>query len=438
MATVMAGNGKSLRRGWRLRCLALTASGVVAGALVAPVGVSTASAAEPVLTDFSLAASGYSTEVSGGTLPVQSGRTGFAGLSCTRFANKATSNNTAGVGIPAQGSIVSVGATSSRALTAQLGNAVHAYGRNDVASVVVGNKSVAALEISGIKTRTHAWHDASGFHRAERVKVAEVTRYIAGNAEPVAAIPVNQDLNGQELRVPGVASVTFGARGGWAGGGAANSTATGLTIELELSGTKVVVGSGTARIQAGAVSGIMNGEVWGSQLTAVGGVVNSGRTASQRLSCLGTDGEFVTERVAGARVPGILSLGALVSQVRGSQSESLAEGISTVTRAGFAGRGLVATGIRAQGTVRRNGDGSVTRSAEGTTLGSITLGGRELDLPLPGRTLVIPGVARITRGLVTRGADSIKVVGLRVELLQGSVIESRIDLANVRLQVREG
>jgi hypothetical protein len=422
-------------RKWRL---AATSVALAAVALVAPSGVSTASAAEPVLTDFSLAASGYSTEVSGGALPIESGRTGFAGISCTRFANKSASNNTAGVSIPSENGIVQVGATTSRALTEKVGDTVHTYGRNDVASVVIGDKSVAALEISGIKTRTHAWHDASGFHRAEVVKVAQVTRFIAGDAEPVLGIPANQNLDGQQLRIPGVASVTFGDRSGWAGAASANSTATALRIDLELTGTEVVVGSATARIEGGAVTGIMNGEVWGSQLIGLGGVVNSGRTASLRLACLGTDGLLKTVRVAGASVPGILSLGAINSSVRGSQSQGLAEGISTVARAGFAGRGLVVTGIRAVGEVRRNADGSVTRSAEGTTLGSITLAGRELDLPLPGRTLAIPGVARITRGVVTRGADSIKVVGLRVELLQGSVIESRVDLANVRLQVRRG
>jgi hypothetical protein len=429
---------KGAFRAWlRNGCLASVTSAVLAAALIGPQATEV-SAAEPVITDFSLAASGYSTDVSGGALPVESGRTGFAGISCTRFANKSAVNNTAGIDIPSEASIVSVGATTSRALTVKDGDAVHTYGRNDVTSVVVGNKSVAALEISGIKTRTHAWHDASGFHRAEVVKVAQVTRFVAGDAEPVVSIPPNQNLDGQQLRIPGVASVTFGERGGFSGATAANSTATALRINLEVTGTEVIVGSATARIQGGAVAGIMNGEVWGSQLTGLGGVVNSGRTASLRLACLGTDGAFETERVAGVSVPGILSLGAITSRVRGSQSEALAHGISTVARAGFAGRGLVVTGIRAEGKVTRTGAGDVLRSAEGTTLGSITLGGRELDLPLPGRSLVIPGVARITRGLVTRGSDSIKVVGLRVQLLQGSVIESTVDLANVRLQVRRG
>jgi hypothetical protein len=52
---------------------------------------------------------------------------------------------------------------------------------------------------------------------------------------------------------------------------------------------------------------------------------------------------------------------------------------------------------------------------------------------------VIPRIARITRGLVERAcANSLKVVGLRVQLPEGSRVEGTVDLANVRLQVKRG
>ena len=427
-------NGRKLR-------VTAAAVALASAALVAPVAAPAASAAEPVLTDFGLVASGFSTEVSGGALPVESGRTGVAGLSCTRFANVRNTNNTAGIDIPAQNSIVRVGATTSRAITTKQGETVSSFGQNDVASVLVGSRAVAALEIEGIRTRTRTWHDATGFHRTAVVQVARVTRWVGGNPEDVAAIPPNQDLNGVQLGIPGVATVTFGLKGGNVTSQLASSTATALRIDLDVTNTRVVVGSAAAKIQAGAVAGVMNGAVWGSELTGLGGVLNSGRTASLGLACLGTDGVFSVDRVAAVGIPGVVTLGEIVSRVRGSQGggEAFAQGISTVSGAQFLGSSLQVTAVRAQALVRRASDGSYTRTASGTTIGSIVLAGEELPLPLPGRTLVIPGVARLTRSVVVRtGADTIKVVGLRVELLQGSAIESTLDLANVRLQVKQG
>jgi hypothetical protein len=439
MAKVVAGNGRSQRGSWRKRCLASAASAVVAAALVAPAGQA-ASAADLVATDFALAASGFSTQVTGGSLPVESGRTGFVGLSCTRFAGVSNTNDTAGVGIPAQNSLVRVGATTSRAYTAQEGETVSSHGVNDVAKLVIGDPSVAALEIRGIETRTRAWHNAEGLHHGEVVRVAGVTRIVGGDREGVASIPTNQDLDGQTLRVPGVATVTFGVRNGFANASDASARATAIRIRLEVSNTVVDVGGASSRIGGGAVAGIMNGQVWGSRVIGAGGVANSGRTAAQALSCEGTGGEVESTRVAAVRVPGIVALGEVTSEVRGNQvgNEAWAQGVSTVTGARFLGRQLVVTGVRAEGLVKRSG-GTYTRLARGTTLGRIELGGRRLELPRVGRTLVIPRIARITRGLVERiGANSLKVVGLRVQLLEGSRIESTVDLANVRLQVKRG
>ena len=333
------------------------------------------------------------------------------------------------------------GVTTSRAYTTKEGDAVSSHGVNDVAKLVIGNPSVAALEIRGIETRTRAWHNADGFHRGHVVRVASVTRYVAGDRKRVVSIPSHQDLNGQTLRVPGVASVTFGLKNGYANATDASARATAIRVRLDVSNTVVDVGGASSRIGGGAVAGIMNGQVWGSRVIGAGGIANSGRTAPQALSCVGTGGEVESTRVAALRVPGIATLGEITSQVRGNQvgNEAWAQGVSTVTGARFLGRHLVITGIRAEGLVKRSGDGTFTRLARGTTLARIEFGGRRLELPRVGRTLVIPRIARITRGLVERiGATSLKVVGLRVQLLEGSRIESTVDLANVRLQVKRG
>jgi hypothetical protein len=440
MARVMAGNKRSVRGRMRTRYLASAASVLVAAALVAPAGP-TASAAAPVLTDFALAANGFSTQVDGGALPVESGVTGAVGLSCTRFAGRSNRNDTAAVNLPRPGGLVRVGATTTRTFTTSTGDTVSSNGVNDVASVLIGSRAVAGLEIRGIETRTRVWHDSAGFHREQFITVAGVTRYVGGEGENVAAIPTNQNLSGQRIRLPGLATVNFGIRAGSVSDNHAAAKTKALRIEITGTGTEVVVGGSGARIEGGDVNGIMTGQVWGSQVRGLGGIANSGRTAAQGLSCVGTDGAFEVERVAAVRIPGVAALGEIVSRARGSQTAggAFAEGISTVTGARFLGRQLVITGIRAQGLVNRSNDGTYARIARGTTVARIELGGRRLELPRAGRALVIPGIARITRGLVERpGSNTIKVVGLRVQLLEGSRIESTVDLANVLLQVKRG
>ena len=177
-----AENKQGPRRSLRKRCIASASGLVAAAALVAPAG-SAASAAEPVLTDFALAANGFSTQVTGGALPVESGRTGSVGLSCTRFAGRTNTNNTAAVGIPARRSLVRVGVTTSRAYTTTEGDTVSSNGVNNVASVLIRSKAVAGLVIRGIRTRTRVWHDSAGFHREQVITVAGVTRYVGGEGE---------------------------------------------------------------------------------------------------------------------------------------------------------------------------------------------------------------------------------------------------------------
>ncbi|MGH3366069.1 MAG: choice-of-anchor P family protein [Nocardioidaceae bacterium] len=438
MLTARAGGLTTAGPRWRRRG-AVALAGVLTGAgLVAAAGVPTASAV-PVLTDFAMTASGFSTQIRGGSLPVQSSPTGVAGVACTRFSDEQSRNNTAAVNIPPVASVLQIGATETHAFTDLNGSTVSSNAHNDVARVLIGNKAVAALEIEGIETRARAFNDGTDFGHNEIVRVAKVTQWTAGIPSNVASIPVNQDLNGEVLDIPGLARVTFGDTAGGGGAASAFSRATGLVIDLHLTNSNVTIGSAKARIQGGAVDGIMSGSVYGSQLRGLGGIANSGRTALVSLPCLGTDDVFKSRELLGVNIPGLANLDEVLSRVKGSQGggEASATGISTITRAGFVGRQLVITGIRASGMVTRHSDGTYTHDSS-TTVASITLAGEELTLPRPGRVLEIPGVARIRVGVVNETPTGIRVVGVRVQLLQGSVISSTLNLANVNLNVEEG
>ena len=419
------------------RALALVSAAALGGSALAGVSAASSASAVPAATNFALAANGWSTQVVGGALPAASGPTGFALIACTRLAPRVSGNNTAALRVPNGSPLVRVGATKTRVTTARTQNRVSSNSVNNVANVVVGNKATTALQINGIQTVGRAWHDGSGYHNRQVVTVARVTRYVNGNPSPVASIPTNQDLSGQSLRVPGVAALTFGSQSGRVNARSATAGVTGLKIDLTVSRSSLVVGRANARIDGGAVAGIMGGVAWGSRLDGLGGVANSGSTAALFLPCMGTNGVWRNRHVARVRIPGVATIGGLNTAVMGRQGTTgaAANGRASVARATFGDRNLVIRGIRATGRVTRTKAGSIGRAATTTVLG-IRVGNRAFRVPRPGRTLTIPRVARIQTKVVTRTANGFSVAAVRVQLLQGSRVESTLRLGNVRLNIR--
>jgi len=419
------------------RALALVSAATLGGSALAGVSAASPASAAPAATNFALSANGWSTNLVGGALPVTSGPTGFAQIACTRLAPRASGNNTAALRVPTDRPLVRVGATGTRVTTARTQNRVSSNSVNNVASVVVGNKAIAALQINGIQTVGRAWHDGSGYHNRQVVTVASVTRYVNGNPSPVASIPTNQDLSGQSIGVPGVATVTFGSQDGRVTTRSALASTTGLKVDLTLSRTSLFVGRANARIDGGAVAGIMGGVAWGSRLDGLGGIANSGSTAALFLPCLGTNGVWRNRHVARVRIPGVATIGGLNTAVMGRQgaTAAVARGRASVARATLGDRSLVIRGISATGRVTRTRAGNIGRSATATVLG-IRVGNRAFRVPRPGRTLTIPRVARIQTKVVTRTANGFSVAAVRVQLLQGSRVESTLRLGNVRLNIR--
>lgn len=419
------------------RALALISAAALGGSALAGVSAASPAAAAPTATNFALAANGWSTKVVGGALPATSGPTGFALIACTRLAPRTSGNNTAALRVPSGRPLVRVGATRTRVTTARTQNRVSSNSANNVASVLIGNKATAALQINGIETVGRAWHDSSGYHNRQVVTVARVTRYVNGNASPVASIPTNQDLAGQRLRVPGVATVTFGPQDGRVTTRSATAGVTGLRIDLTVSRSSFFVGRANARIDGGARTGIMGGVAFGSRLDGLRGVANSGSTAPVFLPCMGTNGQWRNRHLARVRIPGVATVAGLDNAVLGRRGNdhAAARGRSTIARAVFGDRNLVIRGIRAAGRVTRDRNGNVTRAATTGVLG-IRVGSRNFRVPRPGRTLTIPRVARIQTKVVTRTPNGFSVAAVRVQLLQGSRVESTLRLGNVRLNIR--
>ena len=75
----------------------------------------------------------------------------------------------------------------------------------------------------------------------------------------------------------------------------------------------------------------------------------------------------------------------------------------------------------------------VVRNAKGSRLGAITTSGHRLTFPKTG-VLEIPGIAKLERNVVTRSSTGIKVVALRITLLDGT--GGVVDLGEAQLGIR--
>ncbi len=118
----------------------------------------------------------------------------------------------------------------------------------------------------------------------------------------------------------------------------------------------------------------------------------------------------------------------------GEQSARKASGFerAAIKEATFGGGAVVVRGIVASANVWREGS-KVRRNTDGTAIGSITANGEEQDIPDPGETLEIPGVATFQTVITDRTRNGISVTALRVTLLDGT--GAVIDLGQAELKI---
>jgi hypothetical protein len=92
-------------------------------------------------------------------------------------------------------------------------------------------------------------------------------------------------------------------------------------------------------------------------------------------------------------------------------------------------------GIEAHARVRK-ANGELTKSTKGTTVAYIKVGDESYDVPDPGETLEIPGLARIEVNKQYPGKYGIRVVAVEVTLLEGSPAQSVVNRGEAFARIR--
>jgi len=379
-------------------------------------------------THFALRGSGFGTMVIGGQVPAGSGQTGHAVIGCTDRAGLAHSNDVAQVTLPGVGTASGV---RSHIWTTDHHRVTTSHARHAVASLDLGSSTLGSLSVAAVTSGARAFHDAHGFHAATTTSIGTITFTPPGGAAQTFPAPTPD----QPVDIPGLATV-------YAGQSRTSHTSTGavadayaLRIDVTATGSSLRVAHSHAEIHGGLLTGVFGGHSAGTHVTtALDGTVTSGPNPLTVMPCQGTYGQVRRQALAHLDLGGQVVVRGATSSERAAQSAARAHGYErgSIAHLALGGGRLVVDGIVGKATVTRTADG-LRRSARGTQVGTVTVDGQVRRFPSTG-VLEIPGLAKLERHLVTRTSAGLRVVSLRVTLLDGS--GGVVDLGTADLRIR--
>jgi hypothetical protein len=403
--------------------LGLTAALATTPASAAPDG----ERAKLVRTEFAFKANGYGTSASGGQVPVGSDRTALSSIACTSDAGKANRNFVEETEVPGLGTVRGV---YSRVSTSRKGGVTASSSVHKVAEIVLADTPLGSLTIDGVESTTRASHDGSAFDASAETKIAGIT-FTPPVGEP-QTLPIPSP--GQPLEIPGLAVLTLGRTIEKETRENARAYAVGLVVKVIPTDTVVKVARSVAKLERGFKTGIFKGSGVPVKANVLGELVEVGRVITQVMPCLGTGGELDASDAADVDLGDQVLVDGASARQRGNQTARKANGMesSFVAELNLADQ-LVVEAISSKVKVTRMASGKLKRSAT-ASFGAITVGGQPQSLDQLGE-LEIPGVAKIQTGLRKKIKDGIRMIGVRITLLDGT--GAVIDLATSKLSIRE-
>jgi hypothetical protein len=381
-------------------------------------------------TTFAFQGSGFGTRVIGGQIPAGSNTTAYQNLNCTNQAGLDRTNDVADATVPGLGTASGV---KTRVWTTQRHGVVASHARHTIAKLDLASTPLGTLSLNAIRSDAKAFHDSTGFHATATTSLGGITL----TPPPPLGLPPKTypvPTPGQPVTVPGLATITVGRQATTQGAHRAKANGLVLRIDVVASGSSVKVARSHAEINDGMTVGIFEGHSNATRITqALNDIAHSGPNPLSLMPCVGTAGHLETKALADLNLGGNLVVQGLSSSQRSNQGSGKAHGFerAKIAKLDLGGGQLVVNAIVGKANVTRTPHGWV-RTAKGTQLGSITANGQVQTFP-PTGVLEIPGVAKLERTVVTRSRTGIKVIALRVTLLDGS--GAVINLGEAKLNI---
>ncbi|MGZ4494937.1 MAG: choice-of-anchor P family protein [Nocardioides sp.] len=417
---------------------------------------STPAQASTTVTDYGFQTLGYGTQVRGNAVNVQSGRTAFTYVMCTRLTGVRHTDSVTTVNVPSDTPAVHAEGVSSvsRTYRTSTGN-VGTTSVDKIAKLVLGQPG-HQIVIKGLVTTTNAWADKAGkLHASNRVSSVSLTSNTGtplDAALPTAGATVNDliaqiNQNGGSYPVTGLGTLYAGASFHSVHSSYAKAGATALRVRLDSADATVTIGRSWSRINRGLPAGVMSGAGYGADVpSAVSGVAKVGRLAVQPLPCQGTHGNILASDLAGMNLgnANALQLGAISGRSWGVQrQDGYAKGWTKGGIAKVVLGPLEIDGIVGKATVTKGADGRFHRSTA-YTIGKLIVNGKEQgSIPAPGQPLVVGSggqdvleVRFGTSTLHTRSAQVNAVIITALTGIDGVPQGAVIRLGNARTSIK--
>ena len=383
-------------------------------------------------TPFVFKGNGYGTSVEGGELPVDSSRVALGSMACTTIAGRKNRNFVEESEIPGLGTVRGV---FSRVVSKKKGGTTFQKSKHKVAELVLGDTSSGRLSISGIVSTTKASFDAEdGWQASADTKIAGITFTPPGGDPQTIPIP----SPGQSIPIPGLATITLGRmiEKPEPAKDRSRAYAVGVVVELVPSGTTIKLARSMSKLERGFKTGIFGGSAIPVKAKVLGELAEVGRVVREVMPCLGTDGEVLEADAADVNLGDQIVVQAASARQRGKQTNRQAVGteVARIAQLDLGGGALVLDAIESRATVTRMKNGRLKRSAT-AKVGSITGGDGDPQSLEDLDGLEIPGVLKIETGLKKKIKDGIRIVGLRITLLDGT--GAVIDLATSKLSIAD-
>ncbi len=316
-------------------------------------------------------------------------KTGRSAMGCTPVIPHHTDNATAGVNVPGLLSLAAIhsfndtfhvpGGSAGRSTAETTG--LNLLDGSVTASLV---KAVAQTTWDGVRFRNSA--NGTSF----------VNLVIGGN--PIDATPPANT----RITLPGIGYVLMNEQVSVRSSQKASMQTNGLRVVVTVldnafgleEGTQIIVSH--AEVISKDVTGPLTGNAYSSQVT-LGNEIESEPTAIVWVQCVGTNGQLLTNQVAGISVPTLLQAGTATNTARGWTSP-FPKGTTTSTVQGVnLLNGLVtATAVKAVASVAKPGL-TPTFSTEGTRFLDLHVTGfpEITDAVAPNTSIDIPGIGTL-------------------------------------------
>ena len=331
--------------------------------------------------------------------------------------------------IPGLGKVEGV---RTRVWTEKKGDTVSSYSKHSIARLVIGSSALGSLEIQGISSVSRAFNDGGRYGTEATNEIARIVLKVAG--QPVQQLPI--PAPGRTLTVPGLASISLGKSVKKVTRSFARISSNVVDISVIPLGTRARIAQTNASIAGGINQGIFKGYAAGVEARGLADNLKVGRTPLSLVPCRGTEGRDKGKDIAGVDLGDLGQLRGVASGARASNLPRVAEGTvaGRVAEVSLLDGRIQINGILGVANVKRE-RGVLTRNSKGSTVLEIIIDGESYKIPAVG-VLEIPGLIKLEDAVEVRTQNGLKVIGLRITLLDGT--GAVLDLGVAQLGIRPG